>query len=40
MCINEFWVNENYSRKYLLFDNTNKDKFTGNMLDYGSHRYL
>lgn len=40
MCINEFWVNENYSRKHLLFNNSNKETFTGNMLDYGSHRYL
>ena len=35
MCINEFWLNPNYFRKDLLFDTSKRDKFTGNMDDYG-----
>ena len=38
--INEFWVNENYFRKELLFDDSQKNTFSGNMDDYGNHIYL
>jgi len=40
MCINEFWVNPNYFRKNILFDESNNNKFTGNMNDYGKHIHL
>lgn len=38
--INEFWVNENYFRKELLFDESLKSTFSGNMDDYGNHVYM
>jgi FkbM family methyltransferase len=40
LCINEFWINPNYSRKDLLFDKAKKIPFTGNMDDYGKHIYI
>lgn len=40
MSINEFWVNPKYFRKNILFDSSKRDKFTGNMNDYGKHIYL
>ena len=39
MCINEFWVNPKYERIDILFDNKKKDKFSGNINDYGIHLY-
>ena len=37
--INEFWINKNYSRKYLLYKEIeNKELFT-NICDYGIHKY-
>jgi hypothetical protein len=40
LCINEFWINPKYSRRNILFDSSKKDKFTGNMNDFGIHNYL
>ena len=40
MCINEFWVNPTYFRKQLLYDDTKKQTFSGNMEDYGNHVFL
>ena len=39
ICINEFWLNPNYKRKHLLY-NENKSTFSGNVNDYGNHIYL
>jgi len=39
MCINEFWINDNYHRKNELYKE-NTDTFTGNLDDYGRHSYL
>ena len=38
--INEFWVNDNYFRKELLFDPKLKTIFSGNMDDYGNHVHM
>lgn len=38
--LNEFWINESYSRKEKLFNNSNKSIFSGNLNDYGEHLYL
>jgi len=41
LCINEFWVNDNYYRKNLLYDATIKKlEFTKNIYDIGSFPYL
>ena len=39
ICINEFWVNPNYSRKNILYKPI-KTKFTNNLTDYGKHVFL
>jgi FkbM family methyltransferase len=38
--INEFWVNENYDRKELLFDETKKLNFTSNIYELGNFPHL
>ena len=40
MTINEFWLNPTYYRKNILFNESQTDKFKGNMNYYGNHNYL
>ena len=38
LCINEFWINQTYFRKELLFDESKCSKpFSGDINDYGEH---
>lgn len=40
ICINEFWVNHNYSRKELLYDNSIQKKSFSNIYELGNFYYL
>jgi hypothetical protein len=40
MCINEFWVNNNYFRKDLLYDETQKLKFNNSVYEFGNFCFL